>query len=365
MRDHGLDAARAAAMLLGVFFHAAISFMATPVGWAARDRSASFGVDVFVFVSHSFRMPLFFLLSGYFSRLLVEKRGIGDFLRQRLARLGLPLLIFWPPTAISLFYLWRWGRTLPDQPPPLVSEWVFFTAPSHLWFIYYLLLIALGAAALARWKAGPWMDRWIRPWTLAPLTAVALLPMKALEIETPVSFVPDLRILAFYALFFVYGWALRRTPERVAGFGRRLPLLVVLAIVSFAALAPLGRRMGTSRSLGELHGLGQLALACFSWSLVSLFLGLFVRFFSAERRWVSWVSDSAYWVYLAHLPLCVLLQVWVAPKPWPGPLKYALVALGTLAACLASYRVVRTSRLGELLHGPRKALTVAPAPARI
>lgn len=354
-------------MLWGVFFHAAISFLTMPVGWAARDASSSGAADLFVFVSHSFRMPVFFLLSGYFSRLLVEKRGADGFLRQRLARLGLPLLLFWPPVAVSLFLLWRWGKSIPGQPPQLlngveVPAAAFFSAPAHLWFIYYLLLIALATAFLARFPAPAWLGH---PWLLVPLTAAALLPMRPLEIETPISFVPDLRILGFYALFFAYGWFLRREPERVAGFGRRWPLFALCSVAAFAALLPLALRFAREKTLGPLHPLGAALLALFSWSLVALFLALFVRFMKSERPWVAWLSDSSYWVYLAHLPLCVLLQVWLAPMPWPGPLKYALIAGGTLGACLATYPLVRTSRLGTLLHGARKTLTVAPSPARI
>ncbi len=57
VRYHQLDAARTAAMLLGLFYHASISFMATPVGWAVQDGSTSIVADVFAFVSHAFRMP--------------------------------------------------------------------------------------------------------------------------------------------------------------------------------------------------------------------------------------------------------------------------------------------------------------------
>lgn len=371
MRHHELDAARAAAMLLGVFFHAAISFMATPLGWAAYDRSRSEGVDAFTFISHAFRMPVFFLLSGFFSRLLVEKRGLNDFLKQRVKRLGGPLLLFWPPVAASLFYLWRWGRTLPDQPRPAaggleVPENIFIFAPAHLWFIYYLLLIALGAWALARVKASGWMDR-LRAWTLLPLTAVALLPMRTFEIETPISFVPDVRILGFYALFFLAGWVLHRRPERIPGFGRHLILKTLFAGAVLAAIVPLALKMGPERRLfGMSHVLGCVLMALFTWTLVGLFIGLFVRWMSKERPWVAWLSDASYWVYLVHLPLCVLLQVWIAPLPGWGPLKYAVVALGTLGACLATYPIlVRYTWLGSLLNGPRKPLTVAPSPARI
>lgn len=359
-------------MLLGVFFHASISFMATPLGWAVYDRSTSPAVDAFTFVSHAFRMPVFFLLSGFFSRLLVEKRGPNDFLKQRLKRLGGPLLLFWPPLAASFYFLWGWGRSLPDQPRPVaggleVPENLFIASPAHLWFIYYLLLIALGTFFVARVKVAPWMDRVVRPWLLVPATAVALLPMRTFEIETPITFVPDVRILGFYAIFFLAGWVLHRRPERIAGFGKHLIVRALFAGGVLAAIVPLAERMGPERRLfGMSHVAGCALLAIFAWTLVGLFIGLFVRFMSRERAWVAWLSDASYWVYLVHLPLCVLLQVWVARWPVWGPLKYALVSLGTLAVCLATYRVgVRYSWLGRLLNGPRKPVTVAPVPARI
>ncbi len=100
---------------------------------------------------------------------------------------------------------------------------------------------------------------------------------------------------------------------------------------------------------------GALLYAFFTWTLVGLFIGIFVRFMAAERTWVAWLSDAAYWIYLVHLPICVFLQVWVAPWPWWGPIKYTLVAFGTLALSLGTYRLfVRHSWIGAMLHGPTK-----------
>jgi glucans biosynthesis protein C len=182
--------------------------------------------------------------------------------------------------------------------------------------------------------------------------------------------VPKPLILGFYGVYFFLGWLLHRHPERIAGYGKPLWPRALAAVVLLAALVPLLDRLSKSperpRSLGELHALSALLLGCFSWVTVGLFIGLFTRFLAADRRWVAWLSDASYWSYLIHLPVCVLLQVWLAPRAWPGPLKYALVSLGTLAACLGSYRVlVRYSRLGTLLNGPRQPLSVAPSPGRI
>jgi glucans biosynthesis protein C len=369
LRYHELDAARAAAMILGVFFHGVISFMATPVGWAVQDRSTHMGADAFAWLVHAFRMPVFFMLSGFFSRMLVQKRGLDGFLKQRLLRLGLPFLIFWPLVCGALFFLWRWGRSLPGQPasegtPLHVPTDRLVLAPAHFWFLYYLLMLALVAWAVGRFRAPAWMDR-LRH--LAPLALAAiLLGMRPLDIETPLTFVPKPLILAFYGVYFFLGWLLHRQPERIAGYGKPLWPRVLAAVVLFAALVPLIDRLSKTGSLGELHALGALLLGFFSWVTVGLFIGLFVRFLSADRPWVAWLSDAAYWTYLVHLPVCVLLQVWLAPLAWPGPLKYALVSLGTLAACLGSYRLfVRQSWLGATLNGPRKSLTVAPSPGRI
>jgi glucan biosynthesis protein C len=373
VRHPSLDAARAAAMLLGVFFHGAISFMATPLGWAVQDRSTHVGVDAFTWICHAFRMPVFFLLSGFFSRLIVEKRGVDAFFRQRLKRLALPFLLFWPPLGAALLFLWRWGRSLPGQPAmrglalDVPTDRVVLS-PAHLWFLYYLLMLAVVAAVLARWRAPAWIDR-LRFATPVAVAGV-LTAMPSLEISTPVTFLPKWPVLAFYGLFFFQGWLLHRQPERIPGYGRLLWLRGLAAVGLLAALAPLAERVRRAQAdgdwahraqaLGELHVLGALLLAAFSWVMVGLFLGLFVRFMRRERPWVAWLSDAAYWVYLAHLPVCVLLQVWLAPRDWPGAFKYALVCAGTLAFCLGSYALaVRRTWIGRLLNGPRPAASAA------
>jgi hypothetical protein len=254
LRHHELDAARAAAMLLGVFFHAAISFMATPMGWAVQDGSTHLGVDAFAWLVHAFRMPVFFLLSGFFSRLLVEKRGLDGFLKQRLRRIGLPFLIFWPLLAAAMFPLWRWGRALPGQPSPagtpldLPVDRVVLS-PAHLWFLYYLLMLAAIAWAVGRFRAPAWIDR-LRH--LAPLAlAGILLGMRPLDIETPLTFVPKPLTLAFYGVYFFLGWLLHRQPGRIAGYGTRLWLRAAAAVVLLAALGGGCAIRGRSRQRTE------------------------------------------------------------------------------------------------------------------
>src|SRR5205823_3380333 len=76
-RIHYLDNLRALAMMLGVFLHAGLAY-ANPAQsiWLATDRSSSVVVDAAIWFIHLFRMALFFLISGYFAKVIIERKGI-------------------------------------------------------------------------------------------------------------------------------------------------------------------------------------------------------------------------------------------------------------------------------------------------
>ena len=88
-----LDAVRAFALLLGIVFHASLSFLPVYIGWAVMDVSTGVAVPFFMTISHSFRMGLFFLVAGYFSHMTYHRRGAGAFGKSRLLRLGIPFVI--------------------------------------------------------------------------------------------------------------------------------------------------------------------------------------------------------------------------------------------------------------------------------
>jgi surface polysaccharide O-acyltransferase-like enzyme len=93
-RYHALDRVRAVAMLLGVVYHTLLFRMFTgggPPPWASMGQfSASKTLGDWL---HSFRMPLFFLIAGFFARMMLAKYGTRTFLAKRYVRIGFPLLI--------------------------------------------------------------------------------------------------------------------------------------------------------------------------------------------------------------------------------------------------------------------------------
>ncbi|MEC7231585.1 MAG: acyltransferase family protein, partial [Planctomycetota bacterium] len=73
VRRHDLDAVRSFAMSLGVVLHACLSLSFIP--WVITDEVRTGGMTVLFAFIHGFRMPLFFLLSGYFAVMLWQRRG--------------------------------------------------------------------------------------------------------------------------------------------------------------------------------------------------------------------------------------------------------------------------------------------------
>ena len=78
-RRYDLDALRGFAMLLGIVLHAAIPFIPY---WQDGDVGGGLLSGIFEFI-HGFRMPLFFILSGYFTTMLWRGRGIRSLISHR------------------------------------------------------------------------------------------------------------------------------------------------------------------------------------------------------------------------------------------------------------------------------------------
>ena len=88
---HDLEALRAIAMLLIIPFHGSLSFIEAP--WVIQDVQKNEGFGVIFLVIHGFQMPLFFVMSGFFTAMLWRTRGLKSLLGHRFRRVFLPLAV--------------------------------------------------------------------------------------------------------------------------------------------------------------------------------------------------------------------------------------------------------------------------------
>ena len=153
----GLDLLRGLCTLLVVLHHAAITYGAIG-GWYYREVATSPRLDVqllvfFCTVNQAWFMGLFFLLAGYFTPPALARKGVADFVRGRLLRLGVPLLVYGTligPATIALAATAR-GKPWADSFLTLLQHNTFENGP--LWFAQALLLMT-GATLVWWWARG-------------------------------------------------------------------------------------------------------------------------------------------------------------------------------------------------------------------
>jgi peptidoglycan/LPS O-acetylase OafA/YrhL len=102
----------------------------------------------------------------------------------------------------------------------------------------------------------------------------------------------------------------------------------------------------------------------YPWLMTFGLMGLFRRFCPVESPTMRYLSDSAYWLYLAHLPLIIAAQSVVRDWPLPALAKFLFIVAVVTSFLLWTYQtLVRYTWLGRFLNGPRVRPARAGAPA--
>lgn len=377
-------------MLLGVYLHGALAY-AEPARsvWLATNPQGSVVIDASIWFIHLFRMSLFFLLAGYFAQLVWERKGLKKFLVGRLLRIVVPFLIFYPVLLIATTIVIVFATTYIPEPAGLIGLIVAEgqkpieerQPPSigtmHLWFLYYLFWFVLASIIVsfcwqkirilfAGFRLNQLMEspNWLGSMATLLLAPLLLLPA-AWQAGSPMpateSFLPEWWPFAFYGLFYAAGAWLFRREQWLDAWAKHTNWLAVASVVLFGFYytnLPELKIELLERGKVELIGSRQLLTAALTaylavWlTLLALLAGR--RFLVRRSGFLSFISDSAYWVYLLHLPLVLFWQTFLIPLPWSLWIKLIVVLTGTTIPCLITYVVfVRYTPMGWLLHGKR------------
>lgn len=382
-RYHSLDQLRGVMMLLGLVIHSAVSFITVPrpTAWAYNDSSTSVLFDILVFFIHVFRMPLFFLVAGFFTAYLYYRRNPWQMLTNRMTRVALPFALFLPIlfpliTSGAKFSIGGgvnggWNAAISYLSTP--AGWYENFRTMHLWFLYYLILfyaiIALAMPlvekATGSWAVtvGPRLGRFIHhPLGILmaiSITFLTLLPMRAPGLDTETNFLVQPKILLAYGVFVAFGWVLYLNRDRLDDFGARAwPYFGTGFLLSCAYLAV---------ALSRQNMLAGKALAAAAmWTLIYGFIGLFVRYFDHPKPLGRYLADASYWMYLVHIPVAVWVPGLMNGWQVHAVVKFSIVLIAMIVFSLATYHLfVRSTAIGAFLNGKRhpRALPSLQEPA--
>lgn len=379
-RLHGLDSLRAIAMFLGVVLHGLCSYIVMPLSpWPVRDLNDGPGFTALFYLLHGCRLHVFFLLAGFFGRLLHERMGTGEFVKNRLMRVGLPFLCA-PVFVLPFLMIALWHEL--EHPPEKMMQ----RAPGeigmptgHAWFLQFLLIhyaVALGVTVFARRLPEPVLsrlDRWFDVMITSPIRIVALVPLTVMCLwngpfwgephYAGAGIVPTLRAVVLYGLFFAVGWWLHRRRAVLVELQRFIAPSALVALVALASHVAIARTLpaisatnATALKLASLTG-----TAVYAWGMSFALVGVFLRFGRKPSARMRYLADASYWCYLAHPPVVIGLQAVMARWPIPAWPKLLLLLGVTMAVLLFTYEHgVRYTVIGRVLNGPRKRPEKSP-----
>jgi glucan biosynthesis protein C len=356
-RYHGLDILRSLALILGLFFHASIPFTEIPIPlWIIYYESKSWVYDTILMGTHSFRMPLFFILAGFFSALLYRKLSTKNYLIARTKKIVFPfiasMIVLTPLMIIQ--YIWVGFVTNPWETG---NQFHWKNYPVfHLWFLEILIIITvLVMSFIVSIKyffpnTHGYLQRLIEAdsnknkifWNTLYLIGIVLIGFFSWTEFPGDQFIYAFAInqpldkIFFYLIFFLIGWLLYVNVflfERVRRSVKK-NLLLGSAALFILLLVRYWLFVNKDEQFIMLGILGNIAVPI---AAVFLSLGLF-GFFTHEKfkpsAIVNYLVNASYWIYLIHVPIIYYVQVVIADWQIHALIKYIfIIAVTFMTSC--------------------------------
>jgi peptidoglycan/LPS O-acetylase OafA/YrhL len=315
---------------------------------------------VFALFNQAYFMGFFFLISGYFVPRSYDHKGSVSYLKGRLLRLGIPLLIFifvLGPIASLGTYQMPASLTGITQPPTW-QQYPRLIGVGPLWFVEMLLIFDFGYTLwriVTKSRKSRQLDNSKPPSYLAigifilALAIVSYLLRIVVPMGTtiPVLQFPTLSYLPQYLSFFIFGiiayrrdW-FRTIPDSMGyvGFGMALAAAVVLF-----PLALSGHMFSLKLSVvsGNFVGNGWWHSAVYAlWDSVfsvGMCLGLitlFRRYFNQQGKLSRMMSQQSFAVFIVHIPIVVFVAVLIRGINLENLPKFCLAAIIVVPLCFA------------------------------
>ncbi|MBR1247868.1 acyltransferase family protein [Bradyrhizobium sp. AUGA SZCCT0169] len=368
-----LDWVRIAAFGLLIFYHVGMLY----VSWGFHIKSAHriVALEPVMLVLNPWRLALLFLVSGVATRFMLGKYNLGPLLRSRSARLLIPLvfgmLVIVPPQAYDQivealgypagfvdFYqrhYFAFGPQFCPTPCILLPTW------NHLWFVAYLWVytVALGGVL---WLA-PGLLGWIERRLASALSGVLLLVVPPLLLAAYrlvlLPHFPSTHALfgdwynhALFATVFLFGFVLARATAVWEAMERLRWLALSLAAGFFLCfLAVRANRYGGV----PLKMYAGVAYASYQWLCMVALLGFARRWLTADSPARRYLTDAIFPYYIVHQTAIIMIAHALHGQGLPAWLEAGIVIFGTIAACVATYEIVRRVTILRPLFGLRMA----------
>jgi len=351
-----LDNIKVLFSILVIFQHARVTYGGT--GWWYYIESLpvdTFSIIFFTILSsigglfQASLMGLFFLLGGYFTPKSYDRKGVRSFWKERLLRLGIPILLYVlvinPIMVYSLSALGLYPWPLPKSLIGFLTFW------GPMWFLTVLLLFTAGYTLWRQITKFDSVQRRIPKEFSIPkyvyllLSAIGLgLITFLLRLVSPIDQnllgIPFSFIILYLMMFSVgiiavrYEWIEKMTKNHVKVWA----IIIAATFILFFLYAILfvGLDSDLSVFLGgfNLHALFfALVESVICMGMIFVLLKFFYAKFNKQGKILQNLASSAFFIYLIHPPVLVLVSLAFASLPLIPVIKLAVVFPLTVILC--------------------------------
>ena len=382
-RRHDIDALRVGAFSLLILYHIAMFYV--PWWWHVKSTHVAEWLEPLMMLVNQWRMPLVFVVSGLALNFLRRRIGDGRLARQRLVRLGIPLLfgmaVIIPPQAYLealskglvepgyLAFLWRYFTFQGWPADAFIGSHIGITW-NHLWYLPYLLSYTLVVILLAKFLdgRGTGLRRrfhglrggWVVALPLVPLMFSGLV-VRPLSHGFTFDLVRDWYGHSQFFTFFLIGYLIGTDPGLWGEFARLRTRALTAALAAFATLMFLLEILPE-----DVNGVPQVVLLAVTyfnrWIWIVALLGFAHHYLNRPLPWLNYANQAVYPWYVLHQTITVVAGYWLSRLALGPVVEPALVIVATIGGCAVLHEfVIRRNRLLRPLFGMKNA----PATVRI
>jgi len=319
---------------------------------------------VFVLLNQGWFMGALFLLAGYFTPGSYDRKGAGTYLKDRLIRLGIPLVVFYfvlsPISGIGYFLMA--GDTASLTWDAFLGAYPDLIGLGPLWFVAMLLIFDFGYVGwrlLAKKQSANSATESSVPTYLGigifilALALVSFLVRIFVPLGKSVLDFPTLAYLPQYLSFFVIGtvayhrdW-LRRLPGKMGIVGFEVAILASFTLFALGFVSFL-KALDTAAPQIPPWGFGTWQSAVyvlwdsiFAVGMTMAAITFFRRFFNKQSSFGTFLAQQSYAVYVIHIPIVVFLAYALRGIVIGSFFKFGLSSLLILMTCFAVAYILR------------------------
>ena len=363
VRLHYLDWLQVLA-ILGVFLFHAFHPFDDLVDWHIKNAEKSTLATFFTGFFNLWGMPFFFFMAGATSWFSLRWRTPGRYVRERVTRLLIPLIIgsiiltpiqayyefthkgWWEGSSLVEFILSPEARTyfFTEYNSITLGPEIFGDVGYHLWFVGFLFLYALIALPIFLWLVQDSGKRFVASFARLAKWRGGLLLFAIPLILIGYIFQPFLSgytgwaSFFFMLIFFVFGYILIADERFTQAIRRDWRLHLVLGIIctlfffSVAAGVPVWDWLVSPGTLEFYISWTAWGINSWCWTMVMMYIGM--HYLDHTNKWLQYGREASFPFFWVHQPVIIMIAFYVVQWETSVFLKSLVVVITSFAISL-------------------------------